>query len=55
MKRIFNKIILVLFVVVSLLLGWGSIFKSLSGVPFSGYSQSQGYYMSLAHISRTPN
>ena len=50
MKTILNKFILVVFVITALLLGWGSILKSLSGLACSGYYQPQAYYMSLAHI-----
>jgi hypothetical protein len=50
MKKIFNIMMLVLFIITTLLLGWGSIIKSFNGLTYSGYYQSQAQYMCLAHI-----
>jgi hypothetical protein len=50
MKIHFDKIILVLFVIAALLLGWGTIIKSLSGLSCLENTQPQAYYLLLAHI-----
>jgi len=50
MKIKFNKIILILFVLTSLLLGWGNIVKSLSGLACVENFQPQAYSLLLAHI-----